>query len=96
MNETSYILPSLLDQGALSLAKGGYPSFIVFTVGGLAYHFMTENVTGTDGVGIGNTKWNIISTVLGCLIGALLWKEEITMTRWTGVAMSLGGLYLIG
>lgn len=91
----NYLTPSILDQSALSLGKGGYPAFTSFGVGGLAYYYMTNNVA-TDGVGIGNSKWNIISTILGCLVGTVLWKEEITAIQWMGVAMSLGGLYLIG
>ena len=91
---SAYIAPSVLDQTALSLGKGGYPAFAVFSVGGLAYYYMASNVSA-DGVGIGNTKWNIISTVLGCIVGTFLWKEELTSTQWLGVAMSLTGLYMI-
>lgn len=95
MSASSYILPSLLDQGALSLEKAEVALPFVFLVGGIAYVAMANNVAG-EGIGIGNTKWNVYSTLLGTLVGTLYWKEEISNYQLAGIGVSAIGLYLLG
>ena len=91
---STYVVPSLLDQLALSLDKAGSVAPLVFAVGGMAYVSMSENVVG-EGVAVGNTKWNVYSTLLGTLIGVAYWKENLTEYQMLGIGLSAIALYLL-
>jgi len=39
--------------------------------------------------------WNVISTILGTLIGVVLWREQMGMKDWIGITLGCVALYLL-
>ncbi len=89
---TSQLLPTLLDQVSLNLLKV-YPALALVT-GGLAYYTLGGAVR-TSGLGVSNTTWNVLSTILGITTGYLAWGESISTRQLAGVLLGSLSLYLL-
>jgi multidrug transporter EmrE-like cation transporter len=48
------------------------------------------------GIGIINALWDVISTILIALIGAIIFGESITPTNWLGIIFCTIGMILVG
>ena len=48
-----------------------------------------------NGVGNTNVYWNLFSTMLVYFVAITYFKEKITGVQMAGVAMAIGGIYLI-
>ena len=100
MTSTLPLLPSVLDQAALSTFKAGGESpspvtILVGTVlGGLAYYNMNV-VIQSKGMGLGNAQWNVLSTILGVGVGTLVFKEVLESKQIMGILLATVGLYLM-
>jgi drug/metabolite transporter (DMT)-like permease len=44
------------------------------------------------GIGMINFFWNICSTIIGFLIGILIFKEQINNLQWVGITLSILGI----
>jgi multidrug transporter EmrE-like cation transporter len=94
------LLPSVLDQAALSTFKAGGSSPGTMTIlvgtllGGLAYYNM-DAVIQNKGMGLGNAQWNVMSTIMGTVIGVLAFNEVLEGKQIVGVIMATAGLYLM-
>lgn len=92
-SSSSLLLASALDQISLSLGKAGYLVPAVIS-GGAAYGAISLTVQ-EQGVALGNTYWNVYSTILGTLIGKFYWGEDISGKDYLGLALCISGLYLL-
>jgi len=46
-------------------------------------------------IGMINFFWNICSTIIGFLIGILIFKEQVNNLQWIGISLSLLGIGLV-
>jgi len=50
----------------------------------------------SEGMGIVNSMWNAISTIIIAIIGFLVFSEKISIRNWIGITLCASGILLIG
>jgi multidrug transporter EmrE-like cation transporter len=96
---SNLIVPTILDNATLNIIKADFkdPLFGValpMITGGLAFLSMKYAIKA-DGMGIGNSSWNIATTCLGIGVGYYFWNEKLTNVKLVGVGLGIAGLFLM-
>ena len=85
----------LLKLTSLSILTGPY----ILPLTMLIYSFqplLFFNALSFKGIGIVNALWDVTSTILIALIGAIIFGETITPTNWLGILLCTAGIILVG
>ena len=83
----------ILDNTSFNLIKAHLPELAAIT-GGAAYYSLARLV-GRDGMALTNAKWNVYTTILGIIVGTVVWKEELTEKKIGGLILAIIGMYLM-
>ncbi len=79
-----YIQATAADQITLNLMKADIHPILPIISGSLAYYYLNQAVRD-KGIAVANTTWNIHSTIFSVLTGYLLWNENLTSRKISGI-----------
>lgn len=93
---------TVFDQLSLNLFRSYHTQYLGgkliwvlgFITGGTAY-FVEGLADKIAGLGVGNSYWNVCSSLAGCIIGKVFWKETFTLRSIAGIATGVCSLYLL-
>ena len=70
-----------------------YKYFIITMIAyGIIIPYILYRNLAYKGIGMINFFWNICSTIIGFLIGILIFKEQINNLQWVGITLSILGI----
>lgn len=78
-----------------AISKQPRDAIVCCLIYGLLVPFLLYRLLSYKGVGIANFIWNVFSTIIGFLIGVLLFQERVENLQWLGVALAMVALGMI-
>jgi multidrug transporter EmrE-like cation transporter len=91
---SSEAIATLFDQLALNSVKAEANPLITAGLGAMAYVMLTSAIKA-EGMAESNAYWNVLSTMMGTIIGHFYWGEELGARRLLGITMGAAGIYLM-
>jgi len=89
----SFTTPVVLDNLSFNLIKADNSEAAAIT-GALAYYSLAK-IVKQQGMALANAKWNVYTTILGIIVGTVVWHEELTEKKIAGLGLAVIGLYLM-
>ena len=89
----NYLAPTIADNITLNLIKSGDKTLHLFS-GAYAFNSMSKAIE-KNGIAVGNSNWNILTTIAGIFSGLFIWNEKISEKKILGIILGLSGLYFM-